>query len=159
ACNVRHMLIQQGGKRPQDAALCLPSKPEKDEVLPGQNGVDDLGDDCVLETHNPREKGLARLEPADEVRAQFILYTASVETCFGVLAASAQFPQRLGKRVSCRHRMAPARPDQTGCVYSRRTLHPIRRMERNLVFTTPKPRSRRTHDSTHSPVPSSSSRV
>ena len=41
------------------------------------------------------------LEAANEVGAQFIFYAAGVKASFRKLCASAQFPQCLGKRVSC----------------------------------------------------------
>jgi hypothetical protein len=57
-----------------------------------------------------------QLKTGEQVRAQFILDAAVLEASFRKLSGTAQFPQRLGKRVGW-HRMAPvpARPNRV-CV-------------------------------------------
>ena len=85
-----------------------------------EDGVDDLRNDRVFVADDAGEERFVRLQAGDEVRAHLVFHAAGLQTCFRKLIAGAQFPQGLGKRVSCGIELAPvpARPNR--CVYSRR---------------------------------------
>ena len=74
------------------------------------------------------------LEPGDQVAAHFVFYAAGVQSRFGELFAGAQFPQRLGKRVSCRHRWLLFRRYRTGVSRVDARRGPFRRSEDYAVF-------------------------
>src|SRR5580698_4177480 len=93
------MLIEQRGERAQDAALGLPAKSEQDEVLPGENCVDDLRDDGVLVADDAGEDGLARLEPLDQIFAELVLDGAFRDAGWREFFALAKISERLRKAV------------------------------------------------------------
>ena len=55
------------GELAQDAALGLTPKAQQDEVVPGQQRVDDLGEDGVLIADDAGEQRLAGAQPGQEV--------------------------------------------------------------------------------------------
>ena len=53
------MGVEQGGEGAEDARLGLAAEAEEDEVVLGEDGVDDLGDDGVFVADDAGEEGLA----------------------------------------------------------------------------------------------------
>ena len=51
--DVRNLRIEKCCQRPQNAALGLPAKSKQDEVVTGQNGVDDLRHNRVVVADDP----------------------------------------------------------------------------------------------------------
>ena len=110
----------------QDAALGLAAQAEQDEILPRQNRVDDLRNDCVFKADDAGEERLLRLEPGNQVGAHLVFDAAGLQACFGKLSAAAQFPQGLGKRVSWPSNGSCVRPDQNRvCSYCRRAAKAV----------------------------------
>ena len=110
--NVWHLFIEQGRQRAQDAALGLPAQTQQDEVLPRENRIHDLRNDGVFKSHDAGKKCLMRLSDERAGSSAFILDAASFKTSFREQCAGAQFPQCLGKRLSCRIEWL-LRPDPT----------------------------------------------
>src|SRR4029077_15507906 len=52
---IRHVRIEQARKRAQDAAFGLAAQPQQNEIVAGENGVDDLGNDGVFVADDPRK--------------------------------------------------------------------------------------------------------
>ena len=71
--NFRFEEIDQAAK---DAALGLSAQAEKDEVVPGQDGVGDLRQDRLFVAANPGKERLARFELAQQVAAHLVLDAA-----------------------------------------------------------------------------------
>src|SRR2546426_6767031 len=69
----RDLLVEQRDERAQDAALRLPPQAQQDEVVPGEDPVDELRDHGVLIAHDPGEEEGAVLEQADEILPQLVL--------------------------------------------------------------------------------------
>ena len=116
AGDVGHVFVEQRGERAEDAALGLAAQAEQDEVLPGENGVDDLRDDRVFVADDAGEERLVRLQAGDEVRAQFILDVAGLEASFRKLSAAAQFPQRIGEEGELASNGSCSGPTEPVCV-------------------------------------------
>ena len=55
ARNKGYLRIEQGGQRPQNAALGLSAQPEQNEVMPRKNRVHDLRNDGIVVADNTRE--------------------------------------------------------------------------------------------------------
>ena len=53
-------IVEQFGERPQNAAFRLPAQPEQNEVVAGQDGVDDLRDDGFVVADDAWKNRLAR---------------------------------------------------------------------------------------------------
>src|SRR2546426_12117295 len=69
----RDLLVEQRDERAQDAALRLPPQAQQDEVVPGEDAVDELRDYGVLIAHDPGEEEGAVLEQADEILPKLVL--------------------------------------------------------------------------------------
>ena len=52
-------LVQQAGEAAEDPALRLPAEPEQDEVVPREDGVDELRDDRVVVADDAGEERAA----------------------------------------------------------------------------------------------------
>ena len=91
------LLVEQRGEGAQDAALGLAAQAEQDEVLPRENGVDDLRNDGVFVADDAGEERLSSLQARDQVLAHFVFHAARFQACFGKQGALAKFPQGLGK--------------------------------------------------------------
>jgi hypothetical protein len=72
-------LVQETGELPQQATLGLAPEAQQDEVVPGQEGVDDLGENGVFVANDAGEQRLLRLQPLEEIAADFLPYGASPE--------------------------------------------------------------------------------
>ena len=57
----RDLVVEQIGQLANDAALCLAAQTEQDDVVLGENGIDELRDDRFVVTENSREKLSRRL--------------------------------------------------------------------------------------------------
>ena len=86
--DVRHLRIEQRGQGAQDAAFCLSAEPEQDEVVAGEDGVDDLRDDGVVVADDAGKDWAAFAEPRHEVLAQLVFDVPGSEALFseGTLA-------------------------------------------------------------------------
>ncbi len=75
---VRHLRIEQGRQRAQDAAFRLSSQSEKNEIVARENGVDDLWDDCVVITDNAGKDGSVAVFPqmGYQIVAKFVFDAA-----------------------------------------------------------------------------------
>src|SRR5579859_537499 len=84
--------------------------------MPRQNRIDDLRNDCILVSDNPREhRGVAVVpQSRGEILAQFILYVPLAQARFGKMTA-AQFTQCARKTT---HERPPTK--QTFTDYTRR---------------------------------------
>jgi hypothetical protein len=80
---VRQALVEQGGEHPNDARLGLPAQPQQNEIVAGQNRVDNLRDHRVVVTHDAWKKLLAALEFTDEILAQLFFHAAFGHSLFG----------------------------------------------------------------------------
>ena len=87
----RHLLVEQFDERPEDAALGLAAQPEKDEIVPGKQGVRDPGDDRVLKADNAGEDCPSRLQTLDEVRPQLVFHASGFISRPAKLAESVCF--------------------------------------------------------------------
>ena len=65
--------VEQIDESPQNAALRLAAQPEQDEIVLGENGIDELRDYSFVVPDDAREQLLARLEFPNEILAD--LYT------------------------------------------------------------------------------------
>ena len=77
AGNRRNEFIEKIDQTAQNAGFRLASQSQKDEVVARKNGVDDLGNDRVLVSHDARKDRLLCAETADEVLAKLVLDAAS----------------------------------------------------------------------------------
>ncbi len=75
----RNDWVEELDEGPQEPGLGLSAKAEQDEIVPGQDGVDDLGEDGVLVADDAREEGRACLEGLDEVGPKLLPDGASAE--------------------------------------------------------------------------------
>jgi hypothetical protein len=66
-------IVEQIGERAQDAALRLAAEAEQNEIVSGQNGVDELRDHRLVVADDPGEEALARLQLAHQIVANFLL--------------------------------------------------------------------------------------
>ena len=55
ARNVRHLWIEKKGEGAQDSALRLTAKSQENKVMSGENSVDDLWDDGILDPAGTRQ--------------------------------------------------------------------------------------------------------
>ena len=69
----RDLVVEQIDQAAQDAALGLAAQSEQDEVVPREDGVDELRDDRLVVADDAREQLLARLQLADQVVADLLL--------------------------------------------------------------------------------------
>jgi len=103
AGDVGETLVEQAGEGAEDAAFGLAAKAEEDEVLLGEDGVDDLRDYGVFIADDAGENGLAGLQEGDEVAAHLVFHGAGSKQGFPEDVTGAQFPEGEGKRLGCRH--------------------------------------------------------
>ena len=85
--NDGNRVIEKFGQRAKDAALRLAAQAEQDEVVPGQNRVDDLRDDGVFVSDDAgKERGL-RAEPCDQVLPDLVLHRTTLDAARGDVAS------------------------------------------------------------------------
>ncbi len=96
-------IIEQMGQGAQNTALCLPSQPQQDEVMPRKHGIDDLRHYRVLITHDAGEDRCARTasgtKTLHQVFAHFILYGPVTQARLAVQGMAAQLPKRFRQHV------------------------------------------------------------
>ena len=81
--NDGNRVIEKFGQRAKDAALRLAAQAEEDEVVPGQNRVDDLRDDGLFVSDDAgKERGL-RAEPCDQVLPDLVLHWPALDAARG----------------------------------------------------------------------------
>src|SRR5262249_1181252 len=68
----RNTFIEQFGEQTDDAALCLSAQTKQDDVMPRQNGVDQLRDNRVLVTDDAGKQFLAVAQLFDQIEAQLV---------------------------------------------------------------------------------------
>src|SRR6185436_16665753 len=68
----RDALVQQTGELPENATLGLAAETKQDEMVPRQQGVDDLGKDGVVVPDDTGEQGIPAFQPAEQVAPDFI---------------------------------------------------------------------------------------
>ena len=86
----RRPLVEQADERADQPGLALAALTEQHEVVAGDEGPLDLGEDGVLEPDHAGEAGLAAAEPGEQVGAQFGLDRPEGR------AAGAEFAERRG---------------------------------------------------------------
>jgi len=101
--HVRRLLIEQCGKRSQDATLGLSAQPQQNKILLRQNGIHNLRNHRVFVADDAGKKRFSRLEARNQVGAHLVLDGSCFQAGFRELCTGAQFPQYLGKRASCGH--------------------------------------------------------
>ena len=69
----RDLLVEQIDHAAEDAALRLTAKTEQNEVVPRQDGIDQLRHDRLVVADDPREQGLAGSQFANEIVPDFLL--------------------------------------------------------------------------------------
>ncbi len=82
ARNERELVVQQVGQHTDDPRFCLPAKTEQNEVVAGENGVNDLGNHRIFVADDSGEQFLPALKPADEVLAKLVFYAAFSDLLF-----------------------------------------------------------------------------
>src|SRR5215217_3376637 len=68
-----YALIEQISQQANDAALCLPAKAKQNDVMPRQNGVNQLRNNGVLVAHDAGKQLLAAAQFSYEIATQLIL--------------------------------------------------------------------------------------
>ena len=94
AGDVGEMRVEQRGESAQDARLRLAAQAEQDEVVPREDGVDDLRDDGVFVADDAGEErrrlvaaGAGRAQAGDEVLAELV-FDAAGEAGWGEFAGA-----------------------------------------------------------------------
>lgn len=82
----RDLHVQKGREASENPALCLSPKPEEDHVVSRQDGVDDLGYDGFLVSHDSGKERLPRLYHPDQVLSHLILDRSTRISILGELA-------------------------------------------------------------------------
>jgi len=90
----RHLRVEQRGQRAKDPALGLTAQAKQDEIVPGKNGIDDLGHHRVFVPYDPgKHRPVAALAQSEyKVVTQFIFDAARAQAIFGE-GTTAQFAQ------------------------------------------------------------------
>ena len=70
----RQVLVEQRRQRAQDAALRLTAEAEQNEIVPRQDGVDELRDHGLVVTDDAGKQRLAAPQLSDQVVANFVLH-------------------------------------------------------------------------------------
>ena len=67
--------VEQSREHADKARLGLPAQPEKNEIVTRENGVHDLGHDCVVVAYDAGEDAgvIVPAQAGDEVVAEFVL--------------------------------------------------------------------------------------
>ena len=73
--NDRNGLVQERRQGPENPRLRLTAQAEQDEIVPGQNRVDDLRDDGLFVANDPRKQWFPLTELGDQILAHFVLHT------------------------------------------------------------------------------------
>src|SRR5947209_8602022 len=77
--NVRQLGIEQCGQGAKDTALGLSAQAEQNKVVPGKNGVHQLGDDCVFIANDAGKNSFAAAQTCNQIFAEFIFYLARAQ--------------------------------------------------------------------------------
>ena len=75
----RDLVVEQRDQRAQQARLRLAAQAEQDEVVPRQQGVDQLRDDGVVVADDAGEEWLARAQFSNKVLAHLLVDTAAYD--------------------------------------------------------------------------------
>ena len=97
AAQIRRLRIEQRRQRAQDAALRLAAQSQQNEIMPRQNGIDDLRHDRVVVADDAGKDRAVAAQPRDQVVAHLVLHAAIAQAFFGKLLAAAKLGQSLGK--------------------------------------------------------------
>ena len=76
------LFVEQPGQRSEQPAFCLAAQAEQDEIVTGQDGVDDLRDNRFIVTDDAREEwcpGLLVAHPRYEVLADLIFHRTPLD--------------------------------------------------------------------------------
>ena len=63
--------IEQCGQHADQTRLGLPAQPEKDEIMPGKHGIDDLRNHCIFITDDAGKKLIAAGQCGEKVIVKF----------------------------------------------------------------------------------------
>jgi hypothetical protein len=74
--------IQQRGQCAQDAAFRLSAQTEQNEIVPRENRVHNLRDDCVVVANDARKHRNIVPEAGHQVVAEFVLHPARAQFVF-----------------------------------------------------------------------------
>src|SRR5687768_13908538 len=96
AGNIGKMVVEQRCKKTDKPRFGLASKSEQDEIMAGQQRIDQLRHDAILKSDDAGKEFFATLQPADEIRADLVLDPATSNPLFGEFAA-AKAAQSIGK--------------------------------------------------------------
>ena len=90
---VRDVLVEEAHERPHEPALGLALLAEEEQVVPGEDGDRDLGDDGVVVADDAGKERLVGLERGEEVVAEFVLdglrLPAASRSCLRVVGRGA----------------------------------------------------------------------
>src|SRR3981081_1188310 len=89
-----HLGVEKSGESAQDATFSLAAQSQQNEIVAGENRIDDLGYDSVFITDDAgKNRGIAvRAQARRKVFAHFIFYAPAPQTLFGKRTV-AQFSQ------------------------------------------------------------------
>ena len=92
AGQIRHVRIEQRRQGAQDAAFGLAAQAEQNEIVPRENGIDDLRNNGVVVADDAGENAgvVVVTQTGDEVVAEFVFHAAGAQALFGK-GAAAQF--------------------------------------------------------------------
>ena len=76
----RNLLVQEVGETAKDAALRLSAQTEQNEVVPGEDGVDELRNDGLVVSDDSGEERLAGLQLLNKIVADFLLDRPRAQT-------------------------------------------------------------------------------
>ena len=79
----RNALVEEAGEGAEDPALGLAAQAEENEMVPRQNGVDQLRDDRVLVADDAGQQGISRFQAAEEVGAELVPHASAAERRLG----------------------------------------------------------------------------
>ena len=91
--DVGNLRIKQRRQSAQDAAFGLAAKSEKNEIMTGENGINDLRHDRIVVSDNAGENRTALTQLRDQVVAHLVLYAPGIQPLFAK-KTMAQFAER-----------------------------------------------------------------
>ena len=93
-------LVEERDQRAQEACLRLPAQAEEDEIVLGEQRVDELGDDRIVVADDAAKEWFAAPQPFNEVLPDFLVHAAPRHGAR--VDGSAQIAQR-GNRTGVGH--------------------------------------------------------
>ena len=90
----RNRGVEESDQVAKDSALGLPAEAEENEVLLGEEGVDDLGDDGIVVPSNPRKERLASPQRREQVGPDLLPYRSVAPLGLAPFFATVSTPGR-----------------------------------------------------------------